>query len=30
MIALVNVALRFQRYFPALRAQRGEPVSRVQ
>jgi ACR3 family arsenite transporter len=30
MIALVNVALRFQRYFPALQAQRGEPACRVQ
>jgi len=30
MIALVNVALRFQRYFPAAQAQRGEPVCRVQ
>jgi ACR3 family arsenite transporter len=26
MIALVNVALRFQRYFPALQAKRGEPM----
>jgi ACR3 family arsenite transporter len=30
MIALVNVALRLQRYFPALRTQRGEPACRVQ
>jgi len=30
MIALVNVALRFQRYFPALQAQRGEPACRMQ
>jgi len=30
MIALVNVALRFQRYFPAAQAQRGEPVCRLQ
>jgi ACR3 family arsenite transporter len=30
MIALVNVALRFQRYFPAPQAQRGEPVCRLQ
>jgi ACR3 family arsenite transporter len=30
MIALVNVALRFQRYFPALQTQRGEPACRTQ
>jgi ACR3 family arsenite transporter len=30
MIALVNVALRFQRYFPASQAQRGEPACRMQ